>query len=40
MEKAGMDHESTLRQREFLKDAFRDMKIYLILRREYHRAYA
>ncbi len=29
-----------MREREFLKGAFRDMKVYLILRREYHRAYA
>ncbi len=35
MEKAGMAHEGTLRQREFLKGAYRDMKLYAILRREY-----
>ncbi len=35
MEKAGMTYEGTLRQREFLKGAYRDMKLYAILRREY-----
>ena len=35
MEKAGMTYEGTLRQREFLKGAYRDMKLYAILRGEY-----
>ena len=35
LEKAGMTHEGTLRQREFLKGAYRDMKLYAILRSEY-----
>jgi ribosomal-protein-alanine N-acetyltransferase len=38
MEKAGMTYEGTLREREFIKGAYRDMKLYSILRREYHRA--
>jgi ribosomal-protein-alanine N-acetyltransferase len=37
MEKAGMTYEGTLREREFIKGAYRDMKLYSILRREYHR---
>jgi ribosomal-protein-alanine N-acetyltransferase len=35
MEKAGMTHECTLRQREFLKGAYRDIKLYAILKSEY-----
>jgi ribosomal-protein-alanine N-acetyltransferase len=35
MEKAGMSYEGTLREREFIKGAYRDMKLYSILRREY-----
>ncbi len=35
MEKAGMAYEGTLRQREFLKGAYRDMKLYAILRDEH-----
>ena len=35
MEKAGMTYEGTLRQREFLKGAYRDIKLYAILRGEY-----
>lgn len=35
MEKAGMTYEGTLREREFIKGAYRDMKFYSILRREY-----
>ncbi len=35
MEKAGMTCEGTLREREFIKGAYRDMKLYSILRREY-----
>jgi ribosomal-protein-alanine N-acetyltransferase len=31
MEKAGMSYEGTLRQREFIKGAYRDMKMYAIL---------
>jgi ribosomal-protein-alanine N-acetyltransferase len=38
MEKAGMTYEGTLRQREYIKGAYRDMKHYAILRREYRRA--
>jgi ribosomal-protein-alanine N-acetyltransferase len=38
MEKAGMTYEGTLREREFIKGAYRDMKLYSILRREYRRA--
>jgi [ribosomal protein S5]-alanine N-acetyltransferase len=37
MEKAGMTYEGTLREREFIKGAYRDMKLYSILRREYRR---
>jgi len=36
MEKAGMAYEGTLRQREFLKGVYRDMKLYAILRGEHH----
>jgi ribosomal-protein-alanine N-acetyltransferase len=35
MEKVGMTYEGTLRQRELIKDAYRDMKLYAILRSEY-----
>jgi ribosomal-protein-alanine N-acetyltransferase len=35
MEKAGMTYEGTLREREFIKGAYRDMKLYSILKREY-----
>jgi [ribosomal protein S5]-alanine N-acetyltransferase len=35
MEKAGMTYEGTLRQREFLKGTYRDMKLYATLRGEY-----
>jgi ribosomal-protein-alanine N-acetyltransferase len=35
MEKAGMTYEGTLRQREFIKGAYRDMKLYSILRSEF-----
>jgi ribosomal-protein-alanine N-acetyltransferase len=38
MEKAGMTYEGTLRESEFIKGAYRDMKLYSILRREYHQA--
>ena len=38
MEKAGMTYEGTLREREFIKGAYRDMKLYSILRREYRQA--
>lgn len=37
MEKAGMVHEGTLRQREFLKGSYRDMKLYAILKGEQRR---
>ncbi len=40
MEKAGMTYEGTLREREFIKGAYRDMKLYSILRREYRDATA
>jgi [ribosomal protein S5]-alanine N-acetyltransferase len=35
MEKAGMTYEGTLRESEFIKGAYRDIKLYSILRREY-----
>jgi ribosomal-protein-alanine N-acetyltransferase len=35
MEKVGMSHEGTLRQREFIKGAYRDIKLYAILKSEY-----
>jgi [ribosomal protein S5]-alanine N-acetyltransferase len=35
MEKAGMTYEGTLRESEFIKGAYRNMKLYSILRREY-----
>ena len=34
MEKAGMTHEGTLRQRELIKGAYRDIEVYAILREE------
>jgi [ribosomal protein S5]-alanine N-acetyltransferase len=37
MEKAGMTYEGTLRESEFIKGAYRDMKLYSILRREFRR---
>jgi len=37
MEKAGMIYEGTLREREFIKGACRDMRFYSILRREFRR---
>lgn len=38
MEKAGMTREGTLRESELIKGAFRDMKRYSILRREFEAA--
>ncbi len=38
MEKAGMTREGTLREHELIKGAFRDMKRYSILRREFEAA--
>ncbi len=38
MAKAGMLYEGTLRQREFIKGAYRDMKLYAILSSEYLRS--
>src|SRR3712207_4521023 len=38
LEKAGMTYEGTLREREFIKGAYRDMKLYSILRCEYRGA--
>ncbi len=35
MQKAGMTYEGTLRQREFIKGAYRDMELYAILKSEY-----
>ena len=35
MEKAGMVHEGTFREREIIKGFYRDMKVYAILRGEY-----
>jgi ribosomal-protein-alanine N-acetyltransferase len=35
MEKAGMTYEGTLRKREFIKGAYRDIKLYAILKSEY-----
>lgn len=40
MEKAGMTYEGTLREREFIKGAYRDMKLYSVLRTEYRDATA
>ena len=37
MEKAGMLYEGTLRQREFIKGAYQDTKIYSILKSEFSR---
>ncbi len=34
VEKAGMTHEGTLRQRELIKGAHRDIEVYSILRGE------
>jgi [ribosomal protein S5]-alanine N-acetyltransferase len=34
MEKAGMTHEGTLKQRELIKGAYRDIEVYAILREE------
>lgn len=39
MEKAGMLYEGTLRRREFIKGAYRDMKIYSILRGQFRGRY-
>ena len=33
MEKAGMFYEGTLRQREYIKGAYRDIKLYAILKK-------
>jgi ribosomal-protein-alanine N-acetyltransferase len=38
MEKVGMTYGGTLREREFIKGAYRDMRLYSILRREYRPA--
>lgn len=38
MEKSGMTHEGTAREKEFAKGEFRDVESYAILRREYHPA--
>jgi ribosomal-protein-alanine N-acetyltransferase len=35
MQKAGMTYEGTLRQREFIKGAYRDMELYAILKSEH-----
>jgi len=35
MEKVGMTYEGPLRQREFIKGAYRDIKLYAILKSEY-----
>ena len=35
MQKAGMSYEGTLRRRERIKGAYRDMELYSILRDEY-----
>ena len=37
MEKAGMRYEGTLRQREYIKGAYRDIKLYAILKSEFAR---
>jgi RimJ/RimL family protein N-acetyltransferase len=39
MEKAGMSHEGTMRQRELIKGAYRDMELYAILRGEFRGRY-
>ena len=38
MEKAGMTYEGTLREHELIKGAYRNIKVYSILRREYRPA--
>ena len=40
MQKAGMTYEGTLRQRELIKGAYRNMKVYSVLRDEYRGARA
>lgn len=35
MEKSGMFYEGTLKQQEFIKGAYRDIKVYAILKSEY-----
>jgi len=35
MEKAGMAYEGTLRQREYIKGAYRDIKLYAILKEKF-----
>jgi [ribosomal protein S5]-alanine N-acetyltransferase len=35
MEKAGMTYEGTLREREFIKGTYQDIKVYSILRGEF-----
>ena len=35
MEKAGMVYEGTLRQREYIKGAYRDIKLYAILKKDF-----
>jgi [ribosomal protein S5]-alanine N-acetyltransferase len=37
MKKAGMSYEGTLRQREFVKGTYQDMKLYSVLRSEFLR---
>lgn len=37
LEKAGMKFEGVLREQMFIKGAFRDMKIYSILKKEYYK---
>jgi ribosomal-protein-alanine N-acetyltransferase len=37
MEKAGMAYEGTLRQREYIKGTYRDMKLYAILKEEFRK---
>jgi [ribosomal protein S5]-alanine N-acetyltransferase len=38
MEKAGMAYEGTLRQREYIKGAYRDINVYAILKNQYRGA--
>ena len=38
MEKAGMAYEGTLRQREYIKGAYRDIKLYAILKEQFQGA--
>ena len=38
MEKAGIPYEGTLRQREYIKGAYRDIKLYAILKKEFQAA--